>query len=438
MPTPSPASQTYLLNFPTPKIQDQRVVMSYNTTNKKYPLPYGSPHPEPKLFPKHKLVQQKVQDDIWATLVYASDLHKQEEWNYSIKYSGDAPAYPIFIRAYLLPRENFTPEAVLTTLDPIFQSESTNPVRLVEQELRQSEDEEVSSLYVTVLMVYETVPGPLVQSKKLVDSPVGLVYATETRQRVDYGETVTGAFDILSNQVYSESTTKAERIFVEVDSGDYPELTSYDYDGQLNAVITTTRNVVPAGTTYTKAEGDLEQRDSPIDQWKTLRIISHVDPEDLEERTEYDTIDYTFPSILESFDLDIVTYGVNDTEGVTLTPVLRAAVTTATRIKVVTNFLTTPPAPDDVYQIAPNDLIFRGQSFSVSLNNVLNDDFTLTASGFLSDQYVDLVDTVTFGESFPNATDYIADIGTEQLIGYDLKYYRGGIYIQRQTYLVLL
>lgn len=415
-------------------------MISYNIKEKRYPLEYGSEYPEKRLFPDHKLTLQKPQDGdgTWATLVYASDLYKQEEWNYSIKYSGDAVAYPIFIRAYLVPRDGFKPDTVLTTLDPIFKAESGNPVRLVEQELRQSEDTEVSSLYVTVLMVYETVPGPLVQSKKLVDSPVGLVYATETRQRVDYGETVTGAFDILSTAVSSESTTKAEKTSVEVDAGEYPELTSYDYDGQLNAVVVTTRNVVPAGTTYTKAEGDLEMRDSPIDQWKTLRIISHVDPDDLEERTEYDTIDYTFPGILESCAVNVVTYGTNDTEGVQVIPSLRAAVTTATRIKTITTFHVTEPAPEDVYQIAPNDLVFRGITFSVSFNNVLNDDITLTADGFLSDQYTGLVDEVTFGASFPSASAYIAAIGTEVLTGNDIKYYRGGIYIRRNTYLVLL
>lgn len=414
------------------------MVASYNTSEKKYPLEFGSPHPDKRNFPNHKLTKQSVQDEVWATLVYASDLYKQEEWNYGIKYSGDATAYPIYIRAYLVPRDGFKPSVVLTTLDPIFQAESGNPVRLVEQELRNSDDDEVSSLYVTVLMVYETVPGPEVASKKLVDSPVGLVNATETRQRVDYGTTVSGAFGTLAIGVESESTTKAAITSVTVDEGTFPELTSYDYDGQLDAVITTTRNVVPAGTTYIKAEGDLEMRDSPENQWRTTRSISHVDPEDLLERTEYNTVDYTFPAILEDCTVEVVTYGANDTEGVTVTPVLRASVTTATRIKVVTTFHTSSPTPDDVYQIAPNDLIFRGQSFSISLNNVLNDDFTLTADGFLSDQYVGLTDEVTFGESFPTATDYIADIGTEKLIGCDIKYYRGGIWIRRRSYIVLL
>lgn len=440
MPNLTPNPLSYILNFPTPKVQDQRVVESYSIKSGKYPLEIGSPHPNKRLFPDHRLTKQSPADGAGetATLVYATDQHKPDEWNYGIKYSGDAPAYPIFFRTYLKPRDGFKPEDVLTTLDPIFKSESTNPVILVEQELRASEDEEVSSLYVTVLMVYETVPGPQILSKKLVDSPVGLVNATETRQRVDYGETVAGGFGTLSTAVESESTTKAEKVTVTVDGGVYPELVSYDYDGQLNAVIETTRTVVPAGTPYTKAEGDLEQRDSPIDQWKTLRIISHVNPEDLLDREEFKTVDYTFPSILESCSVDILTYGANDTETVRVKPVLRAAASTATKIRTVTSFHTSQPADDAVYQIVPNDLVYRGVSFSVSFNNVLNDTFTLEASGFASDQYIGLVDDVEFGESFPSATDYIALIGTEVIIGCDIQFYRGGIWIKRVSRIVLL
>lgn len=437
---PTPNTESYLQNFPTPKVEDHRIVVSYNIKNKKYPLKYGTPHPNKNLFPNHRLVKQSPQDGegTWATLVYASNLHKQSEWNFSIKYSGDAPAYPIFIRSYLLERDGFKPEEVLATLDPIFKAESGNPVRLVEQELRNTEDEEVASLYVTVLMVYETVPGPPIVSKKLVDSPVGLVNATETRQRVDYGTTVSGGFGTLSDAVQSESTTKAERVTVTVDGGEFPELTSYDYDGQLDAIVTTTRNVVPAGTVYVKADGDLEMRDNPIDQWHTLRIISHVNPTDLLQRTEYKTVDFTFPSILTSCAVDILTYGTNDTETVILTPVLRASVTTATRIKTITTFHTTPPAPDEVYQIVPNDLLYRGVSFSTSFHNVLNNEITLTADGFLSDQYVGLIDTVTFGESFPTATQYLDDIGEEKQIGCDIQFYRGGIWIRRNSFLTLI
>lgn len=440
MPNLTPNPLSYILNFPTPKVQDQRVVESYSIKNNKYPLEIGSPHPNKKLFPNHKLTKQSPADGKGdtATLIYACDQYKPDEWNYGIKYSGDAPAYPIFLRTYLKQRDGFKPEDVLTTLDPIFKAESGNPVILVEQELRASEDEEVSNLYVSVIMVYETVPGPEIVSKKLVDSPVGLVNATETRQRVDYGETVSGDFGTLSEAVDSESTTKAQKVTVTVDGGVYPELVSYDYDGQLNAVIETTRTVVPAGTPYTKAEGDLEQRDSPIDQWKTLRIISHVNPEDLVEREEFSTVDFTFPAILQSFALDILTYGTNNTETVALSPVLRASVTTATTIRTVTTFHTSEPTVDAVYQIAPNDLVYRGASFSVSLSNVINDDFTLTASGFASDQYVGLVDTVTFGESFPNKTDYTAAIGTEVRIGCDTKFYRGGIWIKRSSWVELI
>lgn len=433
-----PGPLTYSISFPYGELEGFPRIISKQTYAKGdyTPIVPGTACTIPG-FTAAVLISQKVDTDneawdvvtqVYDTIPVADD---QEGFGYSVAYSGDDNAYPVLTWKFQIEASTYASYAELSAC-PIT---GYTALLLVDQQTDGNQDQ---NQFITVTITYETIPGPPVASNKLVDTPVGLVSATETNTRVAYGTTVTGAFGRLSDAVDASSVTKATRKTVAINGEDYPLITTYDYDGQLNAVVTTTREVVPAGTTYTKVDGDLEMRDTPINQWETLRIITSVDPDDLLERTEYDTIDYTFPAILEACTATLVTYGLNDTEGIQLAPTLRAAVTTSTRIKVVTNFHIIEPTPEAVYQIAPNDLIFRGITFSVSFNNVLNDDFTLTVDGFLSDQYLGLDDSVTFGESFPNATDYIADIGEEKLIGFDLKYYRGGIWITRETSVVLL
>lgn len=435
-------TRSTLKSFPTPNIKDAFLVevREVNGPDGTYPLPYGTVHPNVRLFPGYKLVLQAPAEPKvgWITRTYAAPRESQDEYNYTETFSADADDYPIYVRAYVYLRLGYLP-AVKLTPDPMFPvGPSGSPVILVEEEMREVQEPELKSLYIMVLRSYESVPGPEVISKKLADTPLGLVNATEIKQRVAYGTTVAPAYGKLAEEVESDSTTKANKTSITVDGATYPTLVTYDYDGQLDVVVTTTRFMVPAGTTYTKIPGDLEQRDIPQNQDETLRIVSHVDPASLPTRTEYSTVDYTFPALLSSIEVDLVDFGSPATEAVQVRPVLRPSVTVATQITTVTTFSTTEPAPVPVFQLVPNNLIFRGITYSIAISNVLNDDISLSVSGFSTNQYLGLTDAVSFGASVPSMSAYTAEIGTSVVIGCDIKFYRGGIWIKRISTLVLV
>lgn len=159
---PRPAPLSYLQNFPTPNIGDFYVVESYNKKGSRYPLEYGTAHPDQRIFPGFILTKQMDQDETWATMIYARDRVGQAEYNFTVKFSGDSNAHPIYTRAYILRRQGYAPTEKLT-VDPLFRQESgdVQPV-LVEEEMRQCEDDNISSLYVMVIRVYESLDGPII------------------------------------------------------------------------------------------------------------------------------------------------------------------------------------------------------------------------------------------------------------------------------------
>lgn len=160
MPKPSPLS--YLQQFPTPDIGDFYLVESYNKKNQEYPLKNGTPHPDEKRFPGFILTKEIDQDETWATMIYARDRVGQQEYNFTVTFSGESNAHPIYTRAYILRRQGYEPEAK-RTIDPLFkQPEGAPQPLLVQEEMRQCPDDNIASLYVLVIRVYETLDGPVI------------------------------------------------------------------------------------------------------------------------------------------------------------------------------------------------------------------------------------------------------------------------------------
>jgi len=270
---------------------------------------------------------------------------------------------------------------------------------------------------------------PQLSGAVLTNSPVGAVYATITDQTVAAGATgaVAGSFTTLSANSQPVSPIANKQKVVTLAGGSiggasqgtsgspaYPTLTSYDYDSQANIEVTTTRQVVAAGTaapslvppalitgaTASSQFGSpavtmddyktqnyqsliLTQKDNPIDQWKTLRITSKI-PYLPATRTEYKTGSFTIPSLLRGVNMSLwqMPSGRYD---VKWTPNQRAAVGVPTPFRVVTSFHYGYPTDlvtssnNALFQFKPSNLIYRGDSFTVNIPNVINDGFIMGA-----------------------------------------------------------
>ena len=265
---------------------------------------------------------------------------------------------------------------------------------------------------------------PDMNGQILVNSPVGAVLASVTETIKASGDTTpTGGLTTLSesSEPINALTNKYKKVSVAgtatqgtPTAPDYPTLTSYDYDSQANIEVTTTRQVVAAGTaapslvppalitgaTASSQFGSpavtmddyktqnyqsliLTQKDNPIDQWKTLRITSKI-PYLPATRTEYKTGSFTIPSLLRGVNMSLwqMPSGRYD---VKWTPNQRAAVGVPTPFRVVTSFHYGYPTDlvtssnNALFQFKPSNLIYRGDSFTVNIPNVINDGFIMGA-----------------------------------------------------------
>ena len=164
-----PAAGKGIPSFPTPVIKDTVIVEVVNAWKGDYvPLEYGAkwddhPHASQQgSYPDHKLISQSPnsEDGQWVKRIWANDRVDQDTYNYAIKYSGGSDAHPIYIRTYLEPRETYAP-VLDGTADPLFPG-----AFLVDEEVTRTEGE-FDSRYVQVTRVYETLPGPVIPTKRV-------------------------------------------------------------------------------------------------------------------------------------------------------------------------------------------------------------------------------------------------------------------------------
>jgi hypothetical protein len=164
-----PAAGKAIPSFPTPVIKDTVIVEVVNAWKGDYvPLEYGAkwddyPHASQQgSYPDHKLISQSPnsEDGQWVKRIWANDRVDQDTYNYAIKYSAGSDAHPIYIRTYLEPRDTYAPR-LDNSPDPLFPS-----AVLVDEEVTRTEGE-FDSRYVQVTRVYETLPGPVVPTKRI-------------------------------------------------------------------------------------------------------------------------------------------------------------------------------------------------------------------------------------------------------------------------------
>lgn len=176
------APDTPVRSFPTPNISDLVVVLDVDSRLPGYkPLEYGTPHPDQTRFPGAKLVYQEPLDgsDQFVRRLYATDRADQDAYNYAIKYSSGSPGHPIYIRTYVEPRRDYTPQSEGTP-DPFF-----TDAFLVEEEMAPVEGE-LNSLYVRVSRVYETLPGPVVTSFETNEAGQKVTVTTQRKSTTGY------------------------------------------------------------------------------------------------------------------------------------------------------------------------------------------------------------------------------------------------------------
>jgi len=239
-----PAPGKGVSSFPTPVIKDTVIVEVVNAWKGDYqPLEYGTkwddvPHASVQgSFPDHKLINQSPnsEDGQWVKRIWANDRVDQDTYNYAIKYSGGSDAHPIYIRTYVELRETYAPVPDLSP-DPLFPN-----ALLVEEEVQRQEDE-LDSRYVKVIRTYETLPGPIISSRRVNER--GDLETVEVQEVAPNTPPDPDGLFVTQTQVIKEDVSKGTKTTATVPS--YTQLLVKEKkEGLLGETVTTDDIVDP-------------------------------------------------------------------------------------------------------------------------------------------------------------------------------------------------
>lgn len=111
--------------YPTPNKVDVVLSTAIEANATDYlALLYGTPPPE-NTDPDKLLCQQAPVDWALVKRLYASDLSGEQVYNYNQTFSGDAAAYPIFVRDFIVRRSNYARTANGSTLAGLYLAKVT-------------------------------------------------------------------------------------------------------------------------------------------------------------------------------------------------------------------------------------------------------------------------------------------------------------------------
>jgi hypothetical protein len=417
----NPAPAKGIQSLPTPVIDDVIITEVVNAWKGDYQkLEYGTmwdsvPHGSQQgSFPEHKLVFQQTssEDGQWVKRIWVNDRVNQDSYNYAIKYSAGSQAHPIYTRTYVVPREGYEPLPDGTP-DTLF------PTAVLVDEEADRTGNELDSKYITVIRVYETLPGPILAGKQMVTQFGGGVVDI-TQQTVFTGTGATGAeispnFRTIQSSITPEDVSKSTIKTAELPSGEeWPVLTTYK-DGPFNERIIIESQVVPIGTPLPNNSGAIIWESEDADKWRSIHTSRNCSALLDKQFIEYQTTSFTFPALLKIrgrtlSDRSNITYQRPSQSGIFIT-------------KTITEY--TEDLPDffeDPYIISTVSFSSDAGTFSGVLHNCYN---------YVSDEQ-----TIRAPQSFPSSINYA--IGDEVLIRQSTDKEQIGLYKTVKTYIELI
>jgi hypothetical protein len=176
---PHPALETGVPQYPTPNVPDFYTKDGHIILVEKISTDKGSYNPKPldgsviysgkdaNKFPSdlYLVAERPTPEGLFCYRYWANDrtMASQDPWNYGISYSDNDPAFPVYVRQYIIPRDQFTPIAK-GSIDPVF-----GGTAIVSQQQMQElgDDNPLRSRYVQMVVQYESIPGPVVLGKQI-------------------------------------------------------------------------------------------------------------------------------------------------------------------------------------------------------------------------------------------------------------------------------
>lgn len=300
--------------------------------------------------------------------------------------------------------------------------------KLVKEDLQELPDDDPRrSIFVRVVRIYETLPGPVISGTR-----IGEQGATETFTRQDH---ITGTLSVSGNYLKTKDeiapmdSVKSRRAITTVD--EWPVLIDYDVDPETGVGVTVEFQVVDNTVLpVASISGGVHIRYKHIDKWRVLKITeTYLVPIGIAYR-EQRYMAFNFPELF-----DYLQYIYSDTCGVfypydNTTPTdARDAMSIMVEAKLEVGFTTTKQTITGT-QLMPRSLrIGKG----LSIHNILVDAGSFTYTGTCTG-------TIDFPASSPSYSDYINTwVGTYMLVsGESVKWKDTGLFKNSELYIMLV
>jgi hypothetical protein len=134
---------------------------------------------------------------------------------------------------------------------------------------------------------------------------------------------------------------------------------------------------------------------------------------------------FTFPALLTNLQFTLVSLATAGRSEAQWTAGIRASFTVPVRVQTSIEYFWAQPAPLNVIQWAPGDIIFKGVSYSVNLSNMLYNTWTNIGVTYTADAlYGNIVDRFSISATGPSASTYISWINTQQCISSTVDRYK--------------
>src|SRR4029077_190619 len=174
MPRPQPVIGVPVPTYPTALIEDSIEVETVDSVTGRYePIKFGTKYSEvehgafAKNLPNHVLCGDSATDSTGTQRkrTWVSNRLDQDKYNFAVSYETNDTEFPTYTRTYDLPREGYEPLELLTP-------DSYDPFAYLigEQVLTETDPPELRTVFLKVVRVFQTLPGPIAYS---IEYPYG-------------------------------------------------------------------------------------------------------------------------------------------------------------------------------------------------------------------------------------------------------------------------
>jgi hypothetical protein len=216
----------------------------------------------------------------------------------------------------------------------------------------------------------------------------------------------------------------------------FPTILVRKFDAELQMEVQSYQSIVAQGSAYTPATYDLDYEERYIDSKHSLRRVDNTGSLPASFNT-WTTTMFTYPGILTYLGFALIQLADAGRKEPQWVAGIRASFSAPATIRNFTEFFTSVPSLVPLYRWATTDIVYKGISYSMNLQNVLTDTWSNIGVSYTSDTYYgNTVDRFSISATSPSATTYTSNIGGEAAISCVIDKYKR-FWVRKTSYTIL-